>query len=254
MAYEAVLYDVADCICTITLNRHRMNAGDPVERVAASDPNAVQLICEGKAIPYCRVRIADDEDRELPEDRIGHVHMTGDNVTRGYYEDPQANAAAFTADGWLRTGDLGLMHGGELYISGRAKEIIFVNGQNYYPHDLEAIAQRAPGLELGKVVAAGVRPRGAETEQLVVFVLHRGGLPDLRLSVLHGLRRAITMVEVLLPRIRGVAGIMKPHLTTGLAARSRRPLRNGPDLGGYGTRLDHALSQFGGKPEQHENP
>ena len=163
---------------TITLNRHRMKAGDPLELVPPADANAVQLVCEGKPIPYCRVRIAGEDDGELPEDRIGHVHMRGDNVTRGYYEDPAANAAAFTADGWLRTGDLGLMHGGELYISGRAKEIIFVNGQNYYPHDLEAVAQRAPGLELGKVVAAGVRPRMSEVEQLVVFVLHRGGMQE----------------------------------------------------------------------------
>ena len=163
---------------TITLNRHRMSAGSPVELVPASDRH-VRLVSEGKPIPYCRVRIADDEDRELPEDRIGHVHMRGDNVTRGYYEDPEANAAAFTADGWLRTGDLGLVHGGELYISGRAKEIIFVNGQNYYPHDLEGIVQRVPGLELGKVVAAGVRAREAEIEQLVVFVLHRGTVADL---------------------------------------------------------------------------
>jgi acyl-CoA synthetase (AMP-forming)/AMP-acid ligase II/acyl carrier protein len=160
---------------TITLNRHRMNPGDPVEPIPAHDPHALQLVSEGKAIPYTRVRIAGDDDQELAEDRIGHVHMTGDNVTRGYFEDPQANLAAFTADGWLRTGDLGLKHGGDLYISGRAKEIIFINGQNYYPHDLEAIAQRSPGLELGKVVAAGVRRRGAETEQLVVFVLHRSG-------------------------------------------------------------------------------
>jgi aryl carrier-like protein len=67
---------------------------------------------------------------------------------------------------------------GNLYISGRAKEIIFVNGQNYYPHDLEAIAQRALALDLGKVVAAGVRPRDAQTEQLVVFVLHRSGMAE----------------------------------------------------------------------------
>lgn len=163
---------------TITLNRHRMSAGTPVELVPASDRHAVKLVSEGKVIPYCRLRIAGDDDRELPEDRIGHVQMTGDNVTRGYYEDREANAAAFTADGWLRTGDLGLIHGGDLYISGRAKEIIFVNGQNYYPHDLEAIAQRIPGLELGKVVAAGVRARGEPLEQLVVFVLHRGSVED----------------------------------------------------------------------------
>ena len=163
---------------TLALNRHHMNPGDPVEPVAPGERDAVLLVSEGKAIPYCRVRIADDADRELPEGRIGHVHMTGENVTRGYFEDAAANAAAFTADGWLRTGDLGLIHGGDLYISGRAKEIIFVNGQNYYPHDLEAIAQRAPGLELGKVVAAGVRLPGEQTEQLVVFVLHRGGVEE----------------------------------------------------------------------------
>ena len=163
---------------TLTLNRHRMNPGDPIEQVARDDPHALSLVSEGKAIPYTRVRIAGDDDQELPEDRIGHVHMTGDNVTRGYFEDPAANAAAFTADGWLRTGDLGLRHGGDLYISGRAKEIIFVNGQNYYPHDLEGIAQRAAGLELGKVVAAGVRLPRAELEQLVVFVLHRGAIAD----------------------------------------------------------------------------
>ena len=90
----------------------------------------------------------------------------------------QLNAATFTGDGWLRTGDLGLLLDGETYITGRAKEILFVNGQNYYPHDLEAIAQRAPDMELGKVVVAGVRPPGAETDQLTVFVLHRGDLAE----------------------------------------------------------------------------
>ena len=99
-------------------------------------------------------------------------------MTRGYFEDSEVNAAAFAADGWLRTGDLALIHQGDLYVSGRAKEIIFVNGQNYYPHDLEAIAQRIDGLELGKVAAAGVRPRGAEIEELMLFVLHRGSMED----------------------------------------------------------------------------
>jgi acyl-CoA synthetase (AMP-forming)/AMP-acid ligase II/acyl carrier protein len=163
---------------TITLDRHHMSVGAPVELVAKSDQNALELVSEGKAIPYCQVRITDDEDQPLPEDRIGNVHMTGGNVTSGYYENPEANAAAFSADGWLRTGDLGLFHEGQLYISGRAKEIIFVNGQNYYPHDLEAIAQNADGLELGKVVASGVRPRDSQVEQLVVFVLHRGAVAE----------------------------------------------------------------------------
>jgi acyl-CoA synthetase (AMP-forming)/AMP-acid ligase II/acyl carrier protein len=163
---------------TITLNRHQLNIGNPVAAVAKTDKDAVELISEGKVIPYCQVRLTDDEGTVLPENRIGNVEMRGDNVTRGYFENPEANAAAFTKDGWIRTGDLGLFHDGEIFISGRAKEIIFVNGQNYYPHDLESIAQRVEGLELGKVVAAGVRPRDAQTEQLVVFVLHRSGMEE----------------------------------------------------------------------------
>jgi acyl-CoA synthetase (AMP-forming)/AMP-acid ligase II/acyl carrier protein len=163
---------------TITLNRHKLNVGNPVEPSAKTDKDAVELISEGKVIPYCQVRLTDDEGNVLPENRIGNVEMRGDNVTRGYFENPEANAAAFTEDGWIRTGDLGLFHDGEIFISGRAKEIIFVNGQNYYPHDLEAIAQRVDGLELGKVVAAGVRPHDSQIEQLVVFVLHRSGMDD----------------------------------------------------------------------------
>lgn len=163
---------------TIALDRHHLGVGAPVELVEPGSRDAVQLISEGRPIPYCSVRIADEEDQPLPEGRIGHLHMRGENVTRGYFESPEANAAAFTADGWLRTGDLALIHQGELYVSGRAKEIIFVNGQNYYPHDLEAIVQRIDGLELGKVVAAGARRPGEEVERLLLFILHRGSMED----------------------------------------------------------------------------
>ncbi len=163
---------------TITLNRHRLGVGDELQRLDENARDAVRLISEGRAIPYCNVRIANDDDHPLPDERIGHLHIRGENVTGGYYENPEANAAGFTADGWLRTGDLALMHDGELYVSGRAKEIIFINGQNYYPHDLESIAQRIEGLELGKVVAIGVRRPPSEIEQLVLFVLHRGNMGD----------------------------------------------------------------------------
>jgi aryl carrier-like protein len=127
----------------------------------------------GRSIPYNFLRIADDQDREVPDGHVGHILISGDNVTKGYYENPEANARNFTADGWLRTGDLGMMKDGKLYITGRAKEIIFVNGQNYFPHDIESIAIRAEGMELGKVVAEGVRPRHASTDDLIIFVLHR---------------------------------------------------------------------------------
>ena len=163
---------------SIVLDRAHLNVGEAARESRAGEPGAVEFICEGRAVPYCELRVVDDADAPLPERHVGHVQIRGDNVTRGYFEAPEVNAAAFTTDGWLRTGDLGLQDRGELVITGRAKEIIFVNGQNYYPHDIEAIAQRATGLELGKVAAAGCRPAGAETDELTLFVLHRGSLED----------------------------------------------------------------------------
>jgi acyl-CoA synthetase (AMP-forming)/AMP-acid ligase II/acyl carrier protein len=161
-----------------SFNRHRLGVGKRVETVTARDRNAVNFMAVGRAIPFCQIRIADDEDRALADGHVGHIQIRGENVTRGYYENPEVDAITHTADGWLRTGDLGVVQMGELYITGRAKEVIFVNGQNYYPQDLESIANQVAGLELGKVVAAGVRQREAQTDQLVIFVLHRTALRD----------------------------------------------------------------------------
>lgn len=162
----------------VQLNRHKLAVGMRAEVLQRASRDALGLVGVGKAIPLCELRIAADDDTPLADGHIGHIHIRGGNVTGGYFNAPETNAATFTADGWLRTGDLGLILDGETYITGRFKEILFVNGQNYYPHDLEAIAQRAPGMELGKVVVAGARPPGAETDQLVVFMLHRGDLAD----------------------------------------------------------------------------
>ena len=164
----------------LVLNRHALNVGEPRQPVAEPSRDALSLRQRGQPIAGCAVRIAGNDDAELPDGTIGHILIRGENVTSGYFEEPQVNAQTFTADGWLRTGDIGLLVDGELYITGRAKEIIFVNGANYYPHDLENIASQAPGMELGKVVVAGVRPPGAEGDQLTVFVLHRGDRGGLR--------------------------------------------------------------------------
>jgi acyl-CoA synthetase (AMP-forming)/AMP-acid ligase II/acyl carrier protein len=161
-----------------SFKRESLGVGSQVVPVAKTHPDAVALMSEGTAIPYSKIMIAKDDDSQMPDEHVGNVYIGGENVTRGYFENPEANAASITKDGWVRTGDLGFIHQGELYISGRAKEIIFVNGQNYYPHDLENIAHRVEGLELGKVVAAGVRRKNEQTEQLVVFVLHRSDMKE----------------------------------------------------------------------------
>ncbi len=163
---------------TNSFKRSSLGVGSKVVPVTKTDADAVELVSEGTAIPYSKIMIAADDDSPMPDGHVGNVYIGGENVTRGYFENPEANAESITKDGWVRTGDLGFVHDGEVYISGRQKEIIFVNGQNYYPHDLENIAQRAEGMELGKIVAAGVRRKDEQTERLVVFVLHRSDMKD----------------------------------------------------------------------------
>jgi acyl-CoA synthetase (AMP-forming)/AMP-acid ligase II/aryl carrier-like protein len=171
-------------------DRHQLGVGARPAVLAAGARDALALMGVGRVLPCCELRIAGDADELLPEDTVGHIQIRGASVTSGYYEDREANAAAFTAGGWLRTGDLGLLQDGELYVTGRHKEILFVNGQNYYPYDLEHLAEGVPGLELGKVVVAGVRSAQAQTDELVVFVLFRGEPSDF-LPLARALRRRI---------------------------------------------------------------
>ena len=162
----------------IRVNRRRLGVGAEIDINPIDARDTLELMCVGRAVPNTEVRIADDARAALPEGVVGHILIRGASVTRGYFGDPEATALAIDADGWVDTGDLGFMHEGQLYIAGRAKEIIFVNGQNYYPYDLENIAQRAPGLDLNKLAAAGIAKPGAQGEELVVFVLHRGSMAD----------------------------------------------------------------------------
>jgi acyl-CoA synthetase (AMP-forming)/AMP-acid ligase II/aryl carrier-like protein len=203
----------------LRVNRHGLNVGARVALNPEDARDALELMCVGPPLPNMQVRIADAERRALEPGTVGHVLIHGPSVTSGYFGDPDATAAALDAEGWLDTGDLGFLHEGSLYIAGRSKEIIFVNGQNYYPYDLENIAQRAPGLDLNKVVAAGIRKPGASVEELVVFVLHRGDVPEfLPTAVAVGrLINELTGIEVAqvvpVPRIpKTTSGKVQRHL------------------------------------------
>jgi acyl-CoA synthetase (AMP-forming)/AMP-acid ligase II/aryl carrier-like protein len=162
----------------IRVNRHKLNVGASIEVNPPDSRDTLELMSVGTPVPSIEVRITDPARTPLPDGHVGHILISGASVTRGYYGDPEATAAAIDAAGWLDTGDLGVIHEGNLYIAGRTKEIIFINGLNYYPYDLENIAQRAPGLDLNKVVVAGVARPGEQGEELVVFVLHRSDLED----------------------------------------------------------------------------
>ncbi len=160
------------------LERDSLRVEEPVRPASGETaPGAVAFVELGFPVDACRVRIAGRQDQPLAENVLGRVQISGSNVTRGYYNEATKTRDLFTADGWTRTGDLGFLTNGRLVITGREKNMIIVNGQNFYPQDVERVAQRAVPAVRDKVFACGVRDKDSQAEELMLFVLYKGALP-----------------------------------------------------------------------------
>ncbi|MEL6869519.1 MAG: non-ribosomal peptide synthetase [Pseudomonadota bacterium] len=164
----------------ISVDRHHLAIAEQSRTVVPEHPDAVQFVNVGRAIRDVEIRIVDDADAMVGDRVVGHIQLRGGSITERIYRDPQTTAGLFTDDHWLRTGDCGMFVDQDLFITGRQKDLIILNGQNYYPHDLEMMLEQIDGLELGKVVVAGAGVDAAnDTESLLVFVLHRGEPQDI---------------------------------------------------------------------------
>jgi fatty-acyl-CoA synthase len=122
------------------------------------------------------VRIAGEHGADAGERVVGEILVAGPSVMQGYHDAPDLTRQALR-DGWLRTGDLGYLAGGELYVCGRRKEMIVVNGRNHFPHDLEAIAGQVPGVRPGRVAAFGVTAPG-RADRVVLVAETTGSVPE----------------------------------------------------------------------------
>ncbi|MFJ3644509.1 AMP-binding protein [Streptomyces murinus] len=144
-------------------------AGSIYNREFPKADRDAEFAAVGRPVDGLRIRItAEDTGAPLGESEIGEVQLTGPMVTHGYWNDKEATDAAFTADGWFQTGDLGRLDGGRLTLVGRSKDSVIVNGVNYYSHDLESVLDGLEGIEKSFVAAFPTRPKGSDTEQLAV--------------------------------------------------------------------------------------
>ena len=173
------------------LNRNHLKVGETIAETSKEDKDAVIFMDEGYPIYNCYVRICDEENHDIGENKIGYVHISGGNVTSGYYNNKKATEQTITPDGWLNTGDLGFMKEKRLIITGRAKDVIFASGQNYYSHDIERIGEGVEGVELGKIVAVGVFNENRKGDDLVLFVLHKQKLENF-IPIVNSLKRVIS--------------------------------------------------------------
>ncbi len=145
---------------TLSVDGETLWAENVAKIVKDDDPKAVRLVSCGPKFQNHDIAVfsPDDADSTTPlgEDKVGELRLRGPSVMSGYWEDALRTKETF-AGGWLKTGDLGLLHDGHVFICGRSKEVIIVNGRNYYPQDIEWEASRVDGVRKGNVIAFGAR-------------------------------------------------------------------------------------------------
>jgi len=135
---------------------------------AASERSPLRFVSVGRPLPGHQVRIVDEEGREQLERVEGSLLFRGPSTMQGYYRNPEANAAVFKAEGWVDSGDRAFLAEGEIFITGRAKDLIIRAGRNYYPQEIEAVVSEVEGIRRGCVVAFGVTEPREGTEKLAV--------------------------------------------------------------------------------------
>lgn len=155
-----------------------------------SKNNEFLFMMHGKPIEDCDYRIVDDKGEEVPGNNVGNIVIKGDNVTKSIYQDKELSKNLYDKDGWLETGDCGAICNDQLIITGRKKELIIVNGQNYFPNDIEDVIIRGGSFDLGKIVAVGAINPEDTNDQLVVFVLYRSDLNTFK-SIAEEIRRIV---------------------------------------------------------------
>jgi fatty-acyl-CoA synthase len=135
---------------------------------AADRPTRFRAIVNcGKAAKDMTIEIRDDSGAILPDRTIGRVWCTGPSLMEGYFRDVEATNACLK-DGWLDTGDMGYLSDGYIFIVGRAKDMIIINGKNYWPQDIEWAVEQLPGFKAGDIAAFAVTNGGEETPAVLV--------------------------------------------------------------------------------------
>jgi len=182
------VYGLAEAALGVTIPP--LNRGPLVDRVeretftsqgrampaAREDETAIAFVSSGKALRRHEVRIVDEHGDEVSDRTEGFLWFRGPSATAGYYRNPKATEALLplgpaSGEGeysWVNSGDRAYRSDGEIYVTGRVKDIIIKGGRNLYPHEVEELAARADGIRKGCIVAFGLRDEATGTEKLVV--------------------------------------------------------------------------------------
>ena len=160
-------------------------AREPFQRLGEAhpampeEPSPLRFVSCGRPLPGHMVRIVDADGQPVGERTDGRVEFSGPSVTSGYFNNPEATRAAFH-DRWMDSGDLGYWADGEIFITGRRKDVIIKAGRNFYPQEVEEVVGDIPGIRKGCVAAFGLADPEIGTERLVVVAESRETKPEAR--------------------------------------------------------------------------
>ncbi|TWF42526.1 acyl-CoA synthetase (AMP-forming)/AMP-acid ligase II [Chitinophaga polysaccharea] len=225
------------------LLRDQLNIGDTVVYATDNDAQSVSFVDLGACATTTAVSIMNTEGAVLPDNTVGLIKIKGVAVTGGYYNLPESRHQIAQEDGWLNTGDLGFMQEGRLTITGRHKEMIIIQGQNFYPNDLDMVAAELEWTKDRAAVACGIHNNVLHTDEVFFFVAYEGKMQPF-IALMNSLRRHIsTRTGVKVSRVIPVKQI--PKTTSGKVQRFK--LREDYLAGLYQeslTRLAEALSDL----------
>jgi polyketide synthase PksJ len=245
------------CTCMTYANEFSVNTGarrflksslsGELEPALDESSETAEFVNLGRVSPGISIRITDGSNRVLPERHIGRFQIKGPVVTPGYFHNEEANQEAFIGDGWFNTGDIGFIENGQLFLTGREKEIIIVRGAKYYCYEVEDVVNSIPGVEPTFVATCGTNDPETGTETLAVFFVPSGVTDEL--AVIQAIRRRVTARLGITPGF--VVPLAKhefPKTTSGKIQRTQ--LKKALEVGAYRELLKNLALQAGNNGAQ----
>jgi acyl-CoA synthetase (AMP-forming)/AMP-acid ligase II len=176
-----------------------------VAKHALDGKPSMKMMSSGQPLENVKLKIVDENGNEVPERVIGELALQSDCMLTGYFNRPDLTEKAFR-DGWYLTGDYGYISKGEVFVSGRKKDMIIVGGRNIYPQDLEALTYEVPGVHAGRSVAFGMFDETQGTEEVVIIAESASEDPSEQQKIADAIRLHVTKNSAIALRYVKVVG------------------------------------------------
>lgn len=159
------------------LDRGKLNVGDKIKILNQESDNTASFANVG-TFDGTEIKITDEEGKLLSDGHLGFIQLKSKAVTKSFYNNPEITQNTISKDGWLNTGDIGFIHNKNLIITGRAKEMILINGQNYFPNDIDSLLEKLPEINFQQALSCNVFNEDTHTDEIFVFILYKGDVKD----------------------------------------------------------------------------